>query len=263
MKALTFFVFVECCLASITVFAQTPKSIEADLLKSFKRIGYWDEKSHNDTTYEVRFEDSLSEANKVFGEKLKYYAERYPTTINQDFALLRKEYCKIYTSSDGLFRIYSWDTQEGGTMHSYENVFQYITGNKTLAVIDTPKDDGDICYTYTKILTVNSNKQRYYIANFLFIESSRYYNEGLQAFAIEDGKLDVNFKGIKTMSGLHNQINYEYDLSTVADMNKIPSIIFDQAHNSIKMPVVDTKSRFINGYITYKFTGQYFERVKN
>jgi hypothetical protein len=57
---------------------------------------------------------------------------------------------------------------------------------------------------------------------------------------------------------LHNQINYEYDLASVADMNKIPSIIFDPILKTIKMPIVDIKGRFTKGFITYKFTSTAF-----
>jgi len=256
---------VGCLLTSLNVFAQTPKAIEADLLKSFKKIDYWDEKSHNDTTDKIMAEeDSLGVANELFAKKLKHYAEKNPETINQTFAQLIKNGLGISTSSDGLFRIYSWDTEEGGTMQSFENIFQYKTGGKTLAVIDSPKADGDFCNTYTKILTVEDNKQHYYVANSLFIESSRYYSEGIQVFTIENEKLNDHAKLIKTKSGLHSNINYEYDLSSVEDMNKIPEIIFNHALNTIEMPIVDTKGKFIkNKFITYKFTGQYFERVKN
>jgi hypothetical protein len=259
MRAFAFFVFVGCCLVSISAFSQTPKQIEADLLKSFKQIQYWNEKRYEDTTYHSEYEDSLDDANKVFGKKLKYYAEKYPTTIMQNFALLKKEYLGISTSSDGLFRIYSWDTEEGGTMRSYENVFQYKSGNGTFAVLDTPGVDP----TYYKILTVKSNPQPIYAANFLYTESSRYHDEGIQIFKIEGTKLNVQYKAINTKSGLHNQISYEYDLSSVKDFNNIPSIIFNSSQQTIKLPIVDVKGRFTKGSITYKFTGKYFERVKN
>ena len=263
MKSAAFFIFSGCWLVSINTFAQTPKQIEADLLKSFKRIDYCDEKRYKNKTYHIEYEDSLNNANKAFGKKLKYFAEKCPATIMQSFALLKKEHLVISTSSNGLFRIYSWDTEEGGTMHSFENVFQYKLGDKTLAVLDTPKEEGDFRTTYTKILTIASNKQRYYIANFLFLESSRYYDEGVRIFTIENGKLNDHFNALKTKSGLHSQINYEYDLNSVADINKIPSIIFDPTLETIKFPIVDDKGRFTHGHITYKFTGKYFEKVSS
>jgi len=259
MRTFAVFVFVGCCFASINVFAQTPKTIEADLLKSFKRIGYCYQKKYHDTTYDAKYEDSLAEANKLFGKKLKYYAEKYPATIMQNFVLLKKQYLGISTSSDGLFRIYSWDTEEGGTMYSFENVFQYKSGNKTFAVLDTPSTNPIYC----KILTVKSNLHQIYAASFLYIESSRYHDEGIQIFKIEGDKLNDKFKAVKTGAGMHSEVNYEYDLSSVKDLNNIPSIIFDSRQQTIKLPTVDVKGRFTKGFINYKFTGKYFEKVKN
>ena len=261
MKALSFITFIASFFLVVDSFAQTPKQIETDLLKSFSRIQYWNTKRYESNDYHAEFEDSLNNANKHFAKKLKYYAEHYPATIMQDFISLKKARLDIETSDDNLFRIYSWDTEEGGTMHSFENVFQYKFGNRMIAVLDSAKE-GDYCDTYIKVLTVKSHSQSYYIANTLFIESSRYYSEGIQVFAIANGKLNKHFKAIKTKSGMHSEVSYEYDLSSVNNMNKIPNIIFDDTQ-TIKLPIVDIKGRFTGGYITYKFTGKYFEEVSS
>ena len=131
------FTLLSCCFISTNIFAQTPKAIEDDLYKSFAKIDY---KSEDNT-----------KANDVFGKKLKLYAEKYPFTIDQKFESLKKEHLDISTSSDGLFRIYSWDTWNGGTTHYFESVFQYKSGGKTIAVLDTPKGDGDIRPNYQKV----------------------------------------------------------------------------------------------------------------
>jgi hypothetical protein len=72
------------CLVSANLFAQTPKAIEADLLKSFKQINEWS----IDTGMNAN--ESLWKAKKKVGEKLYHYASQYPATIAYPFNLLKK-----------------------------------------------------------------------------------------------------------------------------------------------------------------------------
>src|SRR4051812_38402826 len=112
MKSTKLLLFIACCFAPILTLAQSPKAIETDLLKSFKKIGYWDDNRGNNENGD----DSLDKANEVFATKLKNYTAKYPLTITEPFTSLKKEHLDIFTSADSLFRIYSWDTGGGGTM---------------------------------------------------------------------------------------------------------------------------------------------------
>jgi hypothetical protein len=87
-------------------------------------------------------DDSLAHANAMFAKKLSYYISKCPFTINQKFSSLANDHLDISTSNDGLFRIYSWDTWTGGTMHFFENVMQYKSGSNFKAFIDTTKSGG-------------------------------------------------------------------------------------------------------------------------
>ena len=58
------FLFSALFFTSAHLFAQNQQIIEAGLLKSFKRISYWDSKL-NDTTFNAG--DSLDKANYAFG----------------------------------------------------------------------------------------------------------------------------------------------------------------------------------------------------
>src|SRR3569832_1699030 len=123
MKCLNFCFAAFCILITSSLFAQVPRRIvEDDLAKSFKKIDYWNQQQRKDTT--GAWGDSLQSANDVFGKKLQYYTNKYLPTI---YSLYNLEPLgvKIVTSDDGLFRIYSWDTGGGGTMHEFENVMQY------------------------------------------------------------------------------------------------------------------------------------------
>lgn len=158
MKYLSFCLRVLCIMLPSTVFAQSPQQIEVDLLKSFEKIDYWREKQ-NDTTIDIDVGiRSLLNANNTFAKKLKYYAENYPATIIYPFSSLKKDYLIISTSSDHLFRIYSWDTETGGTMHFFENVMQYKSANKMKTIIDTPRSEGDVRPGYYKISLVSTKK---------------------------------------------------------------------------------------------------------
>ncbi|HTD99058.1 MAG TPA: hypothetical protein VK668_07205 [Mucilaginibacter sp.] len=261
MKFLRLFLLICYCLTSLKSHGQNPKAIEADLLKSFKKINYWDERIR-DTT--INAGDSLDNANNAFGEKLKLYAEKYPLTINYPFNYLKKQYLNICSSADGLFRIYSWDTGGGGTMREFENVMQYKTGNKAKSELVVNSEDLGIPF-YSNLYTFKMGNKTYYLGIFGFIESSRYAGAGIKLFAIENNKLNRDVKLLKTRSGLKNEISYEYDFGSIAyiPFEKRPAITFDAATQTIRIPVVTGKGIVTKKLITYKFTGQYFEIVKN
>src|SRR5471030_1243229 len=75
-------ILIVCCFISDSLFAQTPAAIEADLLKSFKKIDYWQE-HQQDNNYTGT--DSLIKSNKIFEEKLKFYTSKNPFTLTYPF----------------------------------------------------------------------------------------------------------------------------------------------------------------------------------
>jgi hypothetical protein len=258
MKCLNFCVVAFCCLISLNAFAQTPQQIESDLLKLFKKIDYWREKQY-DTTVDVNKRiNSLEIANDGFAKKLKFYAEKFPSVIAYPFNALKEDYLDIMTSSDNMFRIYSWDTETGGTMHFFESVMQYKSGSGYKAIIDTPKSEGEAGPLYTQMYTLKTNGKTYYLTIWLFIGSTIDMAEGLHVYTIEKGKLiDANL--IKTHSGVHSELSYEAH----GNSYDRPKIHFDGAANIIYLPLVTEGHNFTSKFILYKFTGQYFERVKN
>jgi len=96
------FTFLFCCFISFNVFAQTPKSIEEDLGKSFKKISYWEQHKFDGNG---SGEDSLREANDRFQQKLKRYTVKYPFTLNQSFSSI--SHLAVRTSIDKKVRCYS------------------------------------------------------------------------------------------------------------------------------------------------------------
>jgi hypothetical protein len=244
---LFFFILVFC--GSFIAKAQTPEAIETDLLKVFKKISASSESS--------------VDYNAQFANKLKKYAVQNPETINQKFSKLIANGLLISKATDGNLRIYSWDTNGGGTMHFFESVFQYKVGEKTYAIIDKPMTDGDNRPNYTNIYTFNVNGETYYLCSFIEIGSTKDWSGGVQCFTIKDGKLNTNAKIIKTKSGLKSEIHYGYDFRSVVDWKVRPIILFDDKTNTLQIPLVDGNYKMTHKFITYQFTGQYFERVRN
>jgi hypothetical protein len=251
-------------LLSSNLFAQklTPKAIEADLLKSFKKIEYWNvyKYDHRDNTDNyIKAEDSLEIANDHFSKKLKFITSKYPSTISQKFYKLQHWGMGIVTSSDNLLKIYSWDTEMGGRMHDYQNLIQYKAGQKVNTILKTDtaitNNDGYIYY-YTKLYKLTAGSKTFYLAIYNGIFGSLYCGEGVQVFSIENGKLNQDTKIIKTKTGLHSNIYYNYFVSEHDD------ILYDSASKIIKIPLVNEKEIATGKYITYKFTGKYFEKVK-
>ncbi|MES2063189.1 MAG: hypothetical protein V4456_14780 [Bacteroidota bacterium] len=259
MKPVKILLLIAAVVFSKPTFAQSPKAIEADLLKSFKRIGYWDQKRND-----AGGDDSLENANDAFGKKLKNYTENYAFTIKEPFTSLKKERLDIFTSADGLFRIYSWDTGGGGTMREFANVIQYKTGDKTNAVLLTGTNDIYIPF-YRNLYTFKTGNKTYYLGIYGAIYSSRYAGTGIKIFAIENDKLNQNVKLIKTQSGINSKIFYDYDFGSIAYVpyGKRPNITFDATTKTISIPLVAADGKVTSKFITYKFTGQYFEKVKS
>ncbi len=249
MKSFKLFIVIGYCMVSASVFAQSAASIESELLKAFKKIDYR--------------KDDNTDADNKFAKMLKDYTEKYPATIKQDFGLLSAAHLDISNSFDGLFRIYSWDTWSGGTMHFFESVFQYQSGSGVKSVLDTSKGEGDSRPNYIKLYTFKANNKTYYLAVYRVIGSTKDVGQGIQVFAIEDGKLNEDVKIIKTSSGLHSEINIDYDFFSIVDWKVRPVIHFDETSKMIFIPLVGANGKVSHSFITYKFTGICFEKVKS
>jgi len=239
-----------CLLAALFSFAQTPQQIESDLLKSFKKIDPY--KGSDDNTY----------SNDIFLKKLYNYTTHNPETIAYPFNSLKKGHLEINTSDDSVLRIYSWDTWTGGTMHFFDSIFQYRVDNKTYSVIDTATE-GDVEPLYDKLYMFKRPEKTYYLTTYDGVGSTSDRFSGITIFAIINGKLDTHVKLIKTASGLHSSISYEYNFFSVLNWKVQPAISFDTKTQTIRIPVVGDKGEMTHNYIIYKFTGQYFERIKN
>ena len=252
-----------CTLFFLTTFGQDSNSIEQTLLKQFKKITYWaDYKGDTDNLDKY---DSLEKANLDFRKLLLTYTSQNPSTLNFTFKELDKEGLSIATSGDGLFRIYSWDTYTGGTMHFFDNVYQYKANGKVFAkTIKESEDDGDPGYWYSTIYSLNSDGKTYYLGLRHGIYSTRDTYQGVKSFSISNNFLNAETKLIKTKTGVRNAFGFEFDFFSVVDQLERPVrlIKYDAATKTLSLPVVLEGGEVTDKRITYKFTGRYFESKK-
>lgn len=260
MKAFKLIVVLCCCLVTARVSAQgisSPQAIEADLLRIFNRVNYY-----GNHKKEWKAVDSLKKMNSIFAYKLKYYTSKYPFTIDLKFTSLVKERLVIATSADGQFRTYSWDTRLGTTGYDFDNILQFKVNGQTQSLLkmDAP---GKEAYWFPKIYTLVANNKTVYLAVYNSVMSATKAGQGIRAYAIEKGVLNGRVPMVKTPTAVLSRLYYEYNLQSVADRDAFPSITFDSKAKIILTPLVDYKGNMTRKFITYRFTGHFFEKVKS
>jgi hypothetical protein len=248
MKAVKLFAFLCCFSISVDSIAQSPKNIEAALGRSFKKIGYWEQQKHNDN--ELAGEDSLKKANERFQQKLKRYTVKYPFTFNLSFS--RIKHLKVSTSADNNLRCYSWDDGSGGTQRYYKTTIQYKYGGRLFSV----NEDENLLITGINI--IKTNKNTYYLITDFGQGMSGYFLEGIRVWSIQNGHLNKNSKLFKTDSGFKNTIDYTY----YSDDAFGGHLRYDKKTKEFYIPVTTDNEKLTGKSTAYKFTGQYFEKVK-
>ena len=110
------------------------------------------------------------------------------------------------------------------------------------------------------------NGKNYYLVTYYGIFDLYIRGEGIRVFSIENGKLNAQAKLIKTQKGLTNKLYYTYDQQeNNLDVMGDATLTYDSKLKTITFPVVidnGEEGKLTDNFITYKFTGQYFEKVK-
>jgi hypothetical protein len=245
------FIGVILLLACSFTYAQSVQKIEQELLTAFKKIS-----SEN--------KDSLRSANEHFSDLLSGYTAKYPNTLRTEFRSLVEEGLYIASSEDGLFRIYSWDTREGGSMHQYETIYQYKIGNKSFSDKE-PKRENDPGVYFSKMYMLKHEEKVWYLGLFRARVSSGLSAEGIKLFAVDAKGLNKNVKLFRTGSGLQNEIAFEFNMYKVADMAGRSSrlLYFDESDKKLHIPIVHEDGKVTNRFIVYAFNGEYFEKLRD
>lgn len=244
-------------------FGQKLKKEESKLNKAFYKIHHWKfyEESSSVSSY-----DSLGKANDEFEKLLLGITFKNPTTINYKFQSLIDSGMTISTSPDNNFRIYTWNTWTGGTMHFYRNIFQYKANGKVFSkaastLVDKERDPDS---GYYEINQVTSNNKKFYLAfSSARLSSGLFYNN-IKVFSIDNNKLNENAKLIRTKTGLKNELGYEVDLTSSVNRDKeVPNfdIEYDKKSKTISIPVIRGNNEVTKKRIRYKFNGAYFVKL--
>ncbi|MGG9970344.1 hypothetical protein ACQ33O_01015 [Ferruginibacter sp. SUN002] len=249
-------------LQSVFTFAQKPEVIEEKLLANFKQINYWVD--HHEYSDSIHSYDSIGKYNTLFTNDLLKYTTESPSTFKYKFEKLEKEGLTIVNSEDSMLKIYSWDTWEGGTMHFFSTIFQYRYGEKIYAKEMIYEND-DPAGFYSELHTLKAGKKTYYLGINHSILSNREVYDEIKVFSIEGKKLNDKVKLIKTTTGLQNTVGFVFDFFSVANRPERPVklIYYDKKKRTFKIPVVLENGVVTNKFITYLFTGKYFEKLKN
>jgi len=214
--------------------------------------------------YQLGNVDSMTFYCELYSKSFKESISKNPNTMSYTFSsLVKYHFCDITNSSDGLLRIYSWDDQMGGTMRSFDNIFQYkVKGQVYTKILD--ENESNKTGLYSNIYTLKVNNSVYYLAINNNTYSSKDCGQSINVFSIENGRWNDSVKIIKTSSGFTNKINVNYDFMSVADRQERPArlIKYDEEQKTIYIPIVLEDRRVSKRFIIYQFNGQYFERVK-
>jgi hypothetical protein len=231
---------------------------EAVLVKMYNRVNYW--AGNQDKPAAL---DSLEAANTRFKKQLQLVTSSNKATLSYPFKALIKAGVQIVTAPDGAFRVYSWNTQTGGTMQYYRNVYQFGSGAAVYARLASyDADEMDNGVSIKSIYSISIQGKPCYLVVGIAVGSSRDIGEEVRGYTVDNDKLN-EAKVIKTKSGLHSKIAFSYDAMSVVNIpyQKRPTIHYQAATQTLYIPLVDVNYKMSGKYISYHFNGSVFERV--
>lgn len=209
--------------------------------------------------------DKTEQNAAKFAKELSNYLKANPSTLTYPFKkLTAKGYCFINTSADGKFRIYSWDTWTGGTMHFFNEIYQWSHNGKVFTkVLKYVAEEGDAGSYCSKMYTVSINQKNYYLAISNGIYSNRDVAQSISAFTIDNGKLNDSVELFKTRTEKLNSIRVEYNFFSVVDRPERPVelITYDEKRKLVYVAVVDDQGTVSKRNLLYQLKGNYFEYI--
>ena len=235
---------------------QNLKQIELDLLEASNKLFSF---------YQPHESDSLFKYSELLRNKTIELLSKNPATLKYPFKMLidSNRAFEIVTSEDSLFRIYTWDTWTGGTMHFYEIIYQFSNKGKVYTE-PLELEEGDGGAFYSEIFTLKTGTKTYYLAVSNATFSTKDAAQSIEAFSIENSNLNKQVKLVKTAKGMTNRIGFEFDFFSVVDRPERPLklIKYDKNKKIIYIPIVYEGGKVTDKFIQYKFNGKYFEKYK-
>ena len=203
--------------------------------------------------------EERSKASSRFSDEFKAFITEHKETMEDDFKNLSK-YIHIVTSKDKNLKIYSWDTQEGGTMKFFDRLIQYKTGDKVHTYSVSPEEGDSGAFTIA-IHSIEIQNRKYYLVVDYSIGSTKDHAQSVQAYTIDKGKLDDKVKIFKTSKELLNTIHFYFDFFSVVDRKERPIqlIQYNNKKKSLYIPVVNEAGIVSNSFLVYTLKGNYLK----
>lgn len=217
-------------------------------------------KIHNDISSamgNMQNDSLLALSSQQFTDSLTYLIKNNNSTLNYPFEKLQKENAlKMATSADKKLRVYSWDNNSGGTMHFFNQIYQFdangnITVNASLASNDSQA-------YFSKIYTVkNKNNENIYLVISNSILSSKYSVQHINAYKIGIENLQ-SASVFKTKTNTLDKISVEYDFFSVVDRPGRPVELITLENNTLKIALIDDKQNVTSKNLIYEWNGDVF-----
>lgn len=239
------------------------------LMTYAKAIEHWGY-GYTDNDENISKYDSLD----IYNAKLKGFlidiANKQPQILSADLEPLKDStHLLIRKSTDKKLSIYSWDTENGGTMHFYDFVFQYATGSGSKAFYnETAESEPDPSVFYSDIYQIKTNNNKTY---YLTVGNGRYstkdMSSGITAYTIENDKL-IEAPIFVTPKKTYSNISYFFDyfLSSSEGGQLINDIHLSNDNKKLYIPVVISKDEgdaITSKSLVYVFDGEKYVFDKN
>lgn len=205
--------------------------------------------------------DSINYYSDLFTQKLQTLLSTNKNSLRYPFkALTEARICSVKTSKDGLFRIYSWDSQLGGTMHFFNVIYQYKKG-RSVKTQSIQLEEGDPAWYCSDLFSLKTKKTTYYLAVINGIYSSKDVSQSIKAFELTDSGVNDSILLMKTPEGLKNSLDLAYDFFSVYDRPERPVAVirYDPEKKTISVSTANDKGEIVPGNQFYSFNGTYFE----
>lgn len=203
--------------------------------------------------------EEKSNVSNRFSDEFKQFIAEHTETMDHDFKNLSKD-IHIVTSEDKKLRIYSWDTQEGGTMKFFDRIIQYKTGDQ-VHTYDVSPEEGDSGAFTIAIHRIEIQNRKYYLVVDYAIGSTKDHAQSVQAYTIHKDQLDTQVKIFKTSKELLNTILVYFDFFSVVDRKERPVqlIQYNPKKKSLYIPVVNEAGTVSNSFLVYSVQGNYLK----
>ena len=153
-------------------------------------------------------------------------------------------------------------------MHYFKTIYQYKGDDGKVYSKSQKLEEGDAGGFVYDIFTLTTKDEKVYLACSHSIYGTSDGGQCVSLFRIKKDALDDDVKLIKTKTGLHNSLGFEFDFFSVVDRKERPIklIQYDKKNQAITIPVVIPDKKFQYGRVTnksiiYKFDGQYFVKA--